>query len=67
MKSMPIRKNRSYVVVDGMSDHYPCLLSVTLTEPKSNEYVTIEKRKLTDDAIFSTYFLVTGRLYVTWK
>ena len=45
-----INKHSSFVVTDGMSDHYPCFLSyqiVTDCYDKSN--IKIEKRKITDE------------------
>ena len=54
VKSNVMEKHCSYVVTDGMSDHYPCL--VTYADIKTNTSQTeqvIEKRKFTPENIFS--------------
>ena len=51
VKSTPLKDNVSYVLVEGMSDHYPCILSYA-PENKSDKSLTlIEKRKLSDEVI----------------
>ena len=47
VQSKSIKPNVSLVIVDGMSDHYLCLLAYTLKPDKgAKEWITIEKRKL---------------------
>ena len=41
-----------FVITDGMSDHYPCLLSYNiLNSSRKNDIHIIEKRKFTDQSI----------------
>ena len=53
VKSPIIQKNWSFVLVDGMSDHYPCLVAYQLKAHSSaiKQNITIEKRKLNDKSI----------------
>ena len=47
-----IKRNCSFVVTDGMSDHYPCLLSLELREQKKKQInIYLEKQKITNDAM----------------
>ena len=48
VQSKKLMSNASYVLVDGMSDHYPCVVSYNITGVKSDQETVIEKRKLTD-------------------
>ena len=50
VKASPMRTNSSYIILDGMSVHYPCLLSyeISHTKIKTTEIV-LERRKLNDD------------------
>ena len=52
VKTNVIKKNYSYVIVDPMSDHYPCFLSSPFgcTGVVGSDTI-IEKRKFTDEAI----------------
>ena len=51
-KSRNLMSSNSFVIVDGMSDHFPCLLSyvVKLRKTKGKE-VTIQRHKLSESAI----------------
>ena len=52
VKNNVLQSNQSYIILDGMSDHYPCLLSYALTKERSyGECICIEKRKLNDDVM----------------
>ena len=51
VKARPLMPNKSYVIVNGMSDHYPCLLSYKLCPAYADSVVMIQKRKLTDDVM----------------
>ena len=51
MKSTSLSRNWSYVIVDPMSDHYPCLVLYELNRPKSTDETVIEKRKLNESAL----------------
>ena len=53
VKSKAIMPNNSFVIVDGMSDHYPCLLSYSLKISSSHDApdLVIERRKLNDTAL----------------
>ena len=53
VRSKTLQTNLSYIIVDGMSDHYPCLLLYATIKKtcKSSENIVIQKRKLTDDVI----------------
>ena len=48
-KNKAIAKSKSVVIVDGMSDHYPCFLSYTMkTEriPNKSKEIVFEKKKI---------------------
>ena len=45
-----LNKNFSYVIVDGMSDHYPCFVSYEVSKSKPHD-VILERRKLSNNAI----------------
>ena len=48
-KNKVLMKNYSYILIDGMSDHFPCFVSYELYRSKPYEnYITMEKRKLDD-------------------
>ena len=52
VKSSSLSKNLSFVITDSMSDHYPCLLSYSLSKEKvKSDYLIMEKRKLTEESI----------------
>ena len=53
VRSNSLKKNYSYVIIDGMSDHYPCMVSYLLSgHTKTAQLNTmVEKRKLTEDAM----------------
>ena len=53
VRSKRLMPNKSYIITDCMSDHYPCFLSYLLFEAntKANPIV-VEKRKLTEEALF---------------
>ena len=42
-----------YVIVEDMSDHYPCLMVIHNVNLSKKDKVTITKRSITDDAIFT--------------
>ena len=44
-------RNNSFVIVDGMSDHYPCLLTYALKPVSSCLSSKFEKRKITESAL----------------
>ena len=50
VKSRRLLKHFSYVLLDAMSDHYPCLLSLPLKCDVEGEII-LEKRRLSDEAI----------------
>ena len=45
--------NYSYVVTDGMSDHYPCLVSYLMKSKCNKKLKVIEKRKINDNSLHS--------------
>ena len=51
VKTPRIMKHNSFVIVDGMSDHFPCLIMYALYEQPCNKGgdVFLEKRKITDE------------------
>ena len=51
VKSKVFNDNYSYVLVDGMSDHYPCLLSYMMKRLHVAKDITIEKRKLNEETL----------------
>ena len=63
MKTKKLRQNLSFVIVDGMSDHFPCLLSVCLKEILVKTDVVIEKRKITDEALLK---IQQSLLFTDW-
>ena len=49
-----LHKNWSFVITDGMSDHFPCLLAFSLGHTqKQKDKIIIEKRKFNDTAILN--------------
>ena len=49
---MPLSlENYSFVIVDPMSDHFPCLVSMILKCKKTSGTLTLERRKLNDNAM----------------
>ena len=47
-----LNRHSSFVVTDGMSDHFPCLLMYqVLSKQKDSSEITIEKRKINGDII----------------
>ena len=52
IKNKPLMDNVSFVLVEGMSDHYPCPVSYQLAMTKTQSNIKIEKRKLNDESIF---------------
>ena len=53
IKASKMMQSLSYVIVDGMSDHFPCLVSYCLEQYHSSEPILIRKRKFNDEAISS--------------
>ena len=52
VKTPNLNENVSYVITDGMSDHYPCLLSLNVGKrSKTAEDLIMNRRKLTDENI----------------
>ena len=52
VKTPHLNKSLSYILIDGMSDHFPCFLSLELcAKRKSYPPVTFERRKITDDSL----------------
>ena len=52
VKSHPMHNFNSYILIDGMSDHFPCLVTHVIAEKGLRELDTvIEKRKLSEEAI----------------
>ena len=52
VKNKTVNKHVSYIITDGMSDHYPCLLRYELCKAVSKQNdILIEKRNLNDEAI----------------
>ena len=51
VKSSVLMPNKSYVIVDGMSDHYPCLVMYGLSAKRESGSVILEKRKFTDNSL----------------
>ena len=51
VRNKQMSANKSFVVVDGMSDHYPCLLMYELHQKGGGPDLFFEKRKLTEDVI----------------
>ena len=57
--------NESYVITDGMSDHFPCVLSYCLFQRREKQSpVIIEKRKLSDEALFKVQHKL---LHLDWS
>ena len=53
VRSKKIMPNESYVITDCMSNHYPCVLSYSILTKKSKSVpLVVEKRKISDDALF---------------
>ena len=52
VKSKSLLPNQSYTILDGMSDHYPCLLSYILSRDKiKGDKIYVEKHKLNEETI----------------
>ena len=60
VKCRPLLNNYSYVVVDGMSDHYPCMVSLLLDRKVKAEKTIIHRHKLSDDLIAKIYCSMSG-------
>ena len=53
VKNKSINRHKSFIIVDGMSDHYPCLLNYEFLDKRRNtDETVIEKHKLNEDNIF---------------
>ena len=46
-----LQQNCSFVMVDGMSDHFPSLLNCAINAKKNNKKIVVEKRKLSENAL----------------
>ena len=64
LKIPDTRTYNSFVVTDGMSDHFPCLLSMGLPCRKFVKSEFIEKRKLNDAALCK---IRQGLLFTDWS
>ena len=51
LKVSKLGVHNSFVIIDHMSDHYPCLLSYKVKAAKEAEDVFIEKRKINDETM----------------
>ena len=51
VRSKTMMGNCSYVIVDPMSDHYPCFVAYDLHFNKNSKPMVFEKRKLTEETI----------------
>ena len=52
VRNVSLNKHHSFIVMDGMSDHFPCLLLYDMNNGnKDRSEIVIEKRRITDNAI----------------
>ena len=51
VKNTVLKKHESLIIVDHMSDHYPCMLSYAIGHLIDKTNVSIEKRRITESAL----------------